>query len=76
MIGAGSGGYIIAIHAAQLDKKVAVVEGFNTEDTCSNIDCVPSKTLLEYGGETRSIQVANNWGMTAKELNTDFSKFV
>ena len=38
--------------------------------------CIPSKTLLEHGEKAHSIQVANDWGMTTKELNIDFPKFV
>ena len=76
VIGAGPGGYVSAIRAAQLGKKVAVIEKFNAGGTCLNVGCIPSKTLLEHGEKAHSIQVANDWGMTTKELNIDFPKFV
>lgn len=47
IIGAGPGGYVCAIHAAQLGLRVAVVEGRETlGGTCLNIGCIPSKALL------------------------------
>lgn len=48
VIGAGPGGYVAAIRAAQLGKKVACVEKDGTlGGTCLNIGCIPSKALLE-----------------------------
>ena len=47
VIGAGPGGYVCAIRAAQLGLKVAVVEGRGTlGGTCLNVGCIPSKALL------------------------------
>jgi dihydrolipoamide dehydrogenase len=47
IIGAGPGGYVCAIRAAQLGLKVAVVEGRETlGGTCLNVGCIPSKALL------------------------------
>src|SRR4029450_7540050 len=47
VIGAGPGGYVCAIRAAQLGMKVAVVEKRATfGGTCSNVGCIPSKALL------------------------------
>ncbi|MBA4489981.1 dihydrolipoyl dehydrogenase [Paracoccus sp. S1E-3] len=47
VIGAGPGGYVCAIRAAQLGQKVAVVEGRGTlGGTCLNVGCIPSKALL------------------------------
>jgi len=53
VIGAGPGGYVCAIRAAQLGLKVAVVERRKTKTlggTCLNIGCIPSKALL-YASE-------------------------
>ena len=53
IIGAGPGGYVCAIRAAQLGKKVAIVEkrsdGAKTRlgGTCLNVGCIPSKALLD-----------------------------
>src|SRR5437773_1702763 len=48
VIGAGPGGYVAAIRAAQLGKKVACVEKRPTlGGTCLNVGCIPSKALLD-----------------------------
>lgn len=48
VIGAGPGGYVAAIRAAQLGLKTACVEKGNTlGGTCLNVGCIPSKALLE-----------------------------
>lgn len=47
VIGGGPGGYVAAIHAAQLGLKTACVEGRDTlGGTCLNVGCIPSKALL------------------------------
>ena len=47
VIGAGPGGYVAAIRAAQLGMKVACVEKRDTlGGTCLNVGCIPSKALL------------------------------
>lgn len=47
IIGAGPGGYVLAIRAAQLGLKVACIEGRETlGGTCLNVGCIPSKALL------------------------------
>jgi dihydrolipoamide dehydrogenase len=48
VIGAGPGGYVAAIRAAQLGKKIALIEKRGTlGGTCLNVGCIPSKALLE-----------------------------
>src|SRR5690606_3034155 len=53
VIGAGPGGYIAAIRAAQLGMNVACIEGWRNDEgepalggTCLNVGCIPSKALL------------------------------
>ena len=46
ILGAGPGGYVAAIRAAQLGKKVAVVEDKYWGGVCLNVGCIPSKALL------------------------------
>ena len=48
VIGAGPGGYVAAIKAAQLGKKVAVVEKNKIGGTCLNVGCIPSKSYLQH----------------------------
>ncbi|AWV98146.1 dihydrolipoyl dehydrogenase [Arcticibacterium luteifluviistationis] len=48
VIGSGPGGYVAAIRAAQLGKKVAIIEKYDVlGGTCLNVGCIPSKTLLD-----------------------------
>src|SRR5437764_5548028 len=47
VIGAGPGGYVAAIRAAQLGMKVGCVEREFLGGTCLNIGCIPSKALLD-----------------------------
>src|SRR5438876_3557280 len=47
VIGAGPGGYVAAIRAAQLGMKVACVEREFLGGTCLNIGCIPSKAMLD-----------------------------
>src|SRR4051794_30966351 len=47
VIGAGPGGYVAAIRAAQLGMKTACVEREFLGGTCLNIGCIPSKALLD-----------------------------
>lgn len=48
IIGSGPGGYVAAIRAAQLGKKTAIIERYNSlGGTCLNVGCIPSKALLD-----------------------------
>src|SRR3954465_15877163 len=46
VLGAGPGGYVAAIRASQLGKRVAVVEDKYWGGVCLNVGCIPSKALL------------------------------
>ena len=50
VLGAGPGGYVAAIRASQLGKKVAVVEKQYWGGVCLNVGCIPSKALLKNAG--------------------------
>ena len=49
VVGAGPGGYVAAIRAAQLGQKVAIVEKANVGGVCLNVGCIPSKALINAG---------------------------
>jgi dihydrolipoamide dehydrogenase len=56
VIGAGPGGYVCAIRAAQLGLKTAVVEGRDTlGGTCLNVGCIPSKALLHASHQLHEV---------------------
>jgi dihydrolipoamide dehydrogenase len=65
VIGAGTGGYVAAIRAAQLGKTVAVVEKQSAlGGTCLIWGCIPTKALLEHAHALKVIQHAAEWGVT------------
>ena len=64
VIGAGTGGYVAAIRAAQLGKKVAVVEKQKAlGGTCLIWGCIPTKALLEHAHAMKVVQNAKEWGV-------------
>ena len=65
VIGAGTGGYVAAIRAAQLGLKVAVVEKQKAlGGTCLIWGCIPTKALLEHAHALKVAQSAKEWGLT------------
>ena len=65
VIGAGTGGYVAAIRAAQLGNRVAVVEKQKAlGGTCLIWGCIPTKALLEHAHALKIMQNAAEWGVT------------
>ncbi len=65
VIGAGTGGYVAAIRAAQLGLKTAVVERQKSlGGTCLLWGCIPTKALLEHAHALKIIQHAADWGVS------------
>jgi dihydrolipoamide dehydrogenase len=65
VIGAGTGGYVAAIRAAQLGSRVAVVEKQKAlGGTCLIWGCIPTKALLEHAHAFKVVQHAKEWGVT------------
>jgi dihydrolipoyl dehydrogenase len=68
VIGAGTGGYVAAIRAAQLGLKTAVVEKQKAlGGTCLLWGCIPTKALLEHAHALKVVQYAKEWGVTIGE---------
>ena len=68
MIGAGTGGYVAAIRAAQLGQSVAVVEKQKAlGGTCLIWGCIPTKALLEHAHALKVVQNAKEWGVVIPE---------
>ncbi len=64
VIGAGTGGYVAAIRAAQLGQSVAVVEKQKAlGGTCLIWGCIPTKALLEHAHALKVVQNAKEWGV-------------
>ncbi len=74
IIGAGPGGYIAAIRAAQLGKKVALIEKDKLGGTCLNYGCIPAKYLLQQTKVFREIQESKNLKGPLKEIKCDWDR--
>jgi dihydrolipoamide dehydrogenase len=77
VIGAGPGGYVSAIRAAQLGKKVAIVEKQFLGGICLNVGCVPSKALLKNAEIAHTLsKEGKEFGFTVEGLKLDFGAAV
>lgn len=76
VIGAGPGGYVCAIRAAQLGLKTACVETRETlGGTCLNVGCIPSKALLESTHHFHQLQKEfADHGITVEKVSLDLKK--
>ena len=74
VIGGGPAGYAGAIRAGQLGKKVACIELERAGGTCLNWGCIPTKALLKSAEFYRSLQKAETFGISAKDVSFDFAK--
>lgn len=72
VIGAGPGGYVAAIRAAQLGLKTVVVERAKAGGICTSVGCIPSKTLLHGAGLLHAIRHAKEFGILVGEPKIDF----
>jgi dihydrolipoamide dehydrogenase len=76
VIGAGPGGYVAAIRAAQLGLKVAIVESTHLGGVCLNWGCIPTKALLKCSEINHLLHNLDSYGFTAKEVAFDFEKII
>ena len=78
VIGAGPGGYVAAIRAAQLGMKVACIEKETSlGGTCLNIGCIPSKALLNSSEKFMDISHhAEQHGIKIEKIDLDLAKLM
>ncbi|MFD6317239.1 dihydrolipoyl dehydrogenase [Methylorubrum thiocyanatum] len=76
IIGAGPGGYVTAIRAAQLGFKTAVVDREHLGGICLNWGCIPTKALLRSAEIYHYMQHASDYGLSAKEVSFDTAAIV
>ena len=78
VIGSGPGGYIAAVRASQLGKKVALIEKYSTlGGTCLNVGCIPSKALLDSSHHYYdAVHHFEEHGITVEKPSFDFGKMV
>jgi dihydrolipoamide dehydrogenase len=72
IIGAGPGGYVAAIRAAQLGLKTAVVERQYWGGVCLNIGCIPTKALLHAADLLDETRESKRFGVIVKEVGFDW----
>ncbi len=77
IIGSGPGGYVAAIRASQLGKKVAVIEKSEIGGVCLNWGCIPTKALLKSAQVFNYAQHAAEYGVQINgEVTPDLSAMV
>lgn len=74
VIGAGPGGYVAAIRAAQTGQKVTVVEREYVGGVCLNVGCIPSKALISVGHRFEQAKHSEDMGVVVPEVKLDFKK--
>lgn len=74
IIGAGLGGYVAAIRAAQLGKSVVLIEKDKLGGTCLNYGCIPSKDLLTTTEQYERMKNAASYGLSAEKVSFDWPK--
>ena len=77
VIGSGPGGYVAAIRASQLGKKVAIVEKAELGGVCLNWGCIPTKALLKSAQVYTYCKNAAHYGVAIEgEVKPDWEKVV
>ncbi|MCL9980928.1 MAG: dihydrolipoyl dehydrogenase [Bacteroidia bacterium] len=76
VIGSGPGGYVAAIRASQLGKKVAIIEKADLGGVCLNWGCIPTKALLKSAQVFDYINHASDYGISVADVKSDFDGMV
>jgi len=76
IIGAGPGGYVTAIRAAQLGLKTAIVEREALGGVCLNWGCIPTKALLKSGEVFEQLGHLGDYGISVDKPAYDFGKVI
>ena len=76
VIGAGPGGYVAAIRAAQLGMNVAIVEREHLGGICLNWGCIPTKALLRSAEVFHLMNRAGEFGLSADKISFDLAAVV
>jgi len=76
VIGAGPGGYVAAIRAAQLGLKAAIVEREHLGGICLNWGCIPTKAMLRSAEVYHLMHRAKEFGLSAEKIGYDMAAVV
>lgn len=74
VIGAGPAGYVAAIKASQMGRKVGLIEKEYLGGTCLNVGCIPSKTLISNAQILRKIKRAEEYGIKTGPISFEYSQ--
>ena len=74
VIGAGPGGYVAAIRAAQLGQSVTLVEKGEIGGVCLNVGCIPSKAMISSAHRYQEAQNSEDMGVITEGVKLDFTK--
>ena len=76
VIGAGPGGYVAAIRAAQRGAKVMVAERKHLGGVCLNVGCIPTKTLINTANLYKRIRHAEEFGLHVDGVTLDMARLL
>ena len=76
IIGAGPGGYVAAIRAAQLGLNTAIIEKEEVGGVCLNWGCIPSKALLKNADVLNLFKKADQFGITFDNISVEKIKLI
>ncbi len=74
VIGAGPGGYVAAIKAAQNGRSVCLIEKQFLGGVCLNVGCIPTKTLLSHAHVMHMVKTAHLFGIDTGPISYNFEK--
>ena len=76
VIGAGPGGYVAAIKAAKLGKRVAIIENREVGGTCLNRGCIPAKAMIHASTLYQEAMEGERFGILSGDVRYDYGKIL
>lgn len=76
VLGSGPGGYVAAIRASQLGRKVTIIEKESLGGVCLNWGCIPSKALLRSAQLYHDMKRAKDFGFVVDKIGVDFANII
>ncbi|WP_085524121.1 dihydrolipoyl dehydrogenase [Tuberibacillus sp. Marseille-P3662] len=74
VLGAGPGGYVAAIRAAQKGQNVTIIEKGDLGGVCLNVGCIPSKAMINASHRYEDAQGSDDMGISVEKVGLDFTK--
>jgi len=72
VLGAGPGGYVAAIRAAQLGYKTLVIEKEAVGGVCLNWGCIPTKAMIKNAEVLQTVKTAHIYGVSVTDFNVNY----